>query len=222
MKTSRTSNAGRLAAVALASTATPGLPSWATMALTVAAAISVAYLGHVSADCPPGCPGTDDTGRPRPSQGTFTLPIRGLPILVAVLVLLAGCTTPSPTPPTGTNAPPSYVPDPAINAWSNAVVPIAETAGAVVGLGPTLAATAVAVFALIGAVSASVARRRSQVADTLAAAIHDGGPEAVANAMAYASDTPVYPAVAATLNAHCATGEAPGQPTPQSPPQKTP
>ena len=222
MKTSKTTTAGRLAAFALAATATPGIPQWAVFTFTIAAALSVAYLGYVSADCPKGCPGTDDNGRPKPSQGNFTLPVKVIPITAIALMLMTGCTTTNPEPSTGTNAPPAYVPDPAINTWSNSVVPIAQTTGSVVGLGNTLAATAVAIFALIGAVSASVARRRSQVADTLAAAIHDEGPEAVANAMAYAADTKLYAPVAAALNAHHATGEAPGQPAQAEPPQKAP
>lgn len=214
MKPSRTTQAGRVAAVFLASSQTPGLPEWAHIALVCLGAVAVAVLGHYACDCPANCPGTDADGNPRTPDRQIRLPIAGLPVLVASLLLTQGCTAPNAAHTPGDTNTPAYLPSPAINTWSNAVVPIAATTGEVAGTGTALPIAVSGIFGLVAAISALIARHKSATATTLAAAVHDAGPAAVAEAMAYASDTPRYAAVAKLLNQQCATGQAPGQPPP--------
>jgi len=194
---------------------TPGLPNWMTLAAHIGAALAMASLGWHATPCPPACPGTDHRGRPRPPRSALLLSALMLIASWLAIFSLTGCVTRNPAADPAHPDAPAYVPDPRIGAWSNAVVPIASTTGTATGTGPALETVAAAVFGLVAAISAVIARKRSQVAKTLAAAIHDAGPDAVADAMAYASDGPNYGAVADSLRDHCATGQAPGYPQTQ-------
>jgi hypothetical protein len=217
MRTSQTTIAGRVAGLTLALTAAPGLPSWLTGSLTVVAALAVIYLGHRAADCPVNCPGTGPGGQPRDDVHQRRLPVRNLALAVTLLALTSGCTTPNPAYTPGQTNAPAYIVSPAVAAWSNSIVPVAQTIGEVAGTGSALPEAIAGVFALVAAISVAVARKRSATAATLAASVHDAGPEAVADALAYASDTNHYAAVAAALNEHHATGQAPGRPPTDTP-----
>jgi hypothetical protein len=219
MKRSRTTYSGRVAALALAASQTPHLPHWAGFTMAIVGAIAVAYLGHCASDCPPNCPGTYPDGTRRDDTNQLRFRTVGLVALAAGGLALAGCTAPNPAHQPGNTNAPAYIVSPQVAAWSNSLVPIAQTTGEVTGTGAAFPQAVAAGFGLVAAISAYIARRKSLAADTLAAAVHDQGPQAVADAMAYASDTPHYPAVAKALNAQCATGQAPGQPLP-TPPQK--
>jgi hypothetical protein len=214
MKTSQTTIAGRVAGVTLALSSAPDLPTWLRCALTITAAVAVIYLGHRAADCPINCPGTDTAGRPRDPRHDLRMSLAMLAAAALTVIILSGCTTANPAHVPGTTNTPPYVVSPAVNGWSNALVPIAQPAGQTTGTGDALPQAVAGVFALVAAISGYVAARKNAQANTLAAAVADQGPEAVANALAYASDTPHYAPVAAKLNAQMATGQAPGQPLP--------
>ena len=184
-----------------------------TTSFQIGAALSMLLLGLHSTDCPPNCPGTDAGGRRRAASRTVVFPALAFIGIAAVWTFCTGCTSPNPLADPASPSEPAYVVATNFPATSNAVMAAAEAAGAATGTGPLLPLAAQGALVIFAAISAYVARRKSQLAGTLAAAIHDQGTEAVANAIAYAADSGCYGGVCSELNKHTATGQAPGQPT---------
>ncbi len=124
-------------------------------------------------------------------------------LLIAVAALIAGCATKNPDyVPGNTNGIPAYIPDPRINAWSNQVAGVTQAikpANPYAGITDYAVATG---FGIVAAVAGLIARRKSQVADTMAAGAVKAGPEAVQSVLDHAAEGPHFAAVASLVNAN--------------------
>jgi hypothetical protein len=129
-------------------------------------------------------------------------------LLLTVLASLnSGCTTTNPAHTTNAAAP-AYIVDARLNNASNIVATIAQTAGEATGTGPLLSLTASGIFAAIAGISGLIARKKSKVADGIAAAVASQGHEAVQKAMLHASSSPHFDGIAAHLGKQQALNRA--------------
>ena len=124
-------------------------------------------------------------------------------LLLAAAVMIAGCVTKNPdyTGP-NTNGIPAYIPDPRINSYSNQV---AGVEGMLKPVNPYAGITDYAInggFAMAALVSGLIARRKSAVADTLAAGAVKAGPAAVQTVLDHAGTTDLFGSVAALVNSN--------------------
>lgn len=166
------------------------------------AALSMGMLGLHAADCPRDCPGTDSRGRPAPRRlpPLAVLTISTLLSAWIVAMMLAGCVTRTPTPPAGTPPGPAYQVSPSLFAASNAAVMLAPAVGTATGTDGAIPLAVTGIFGLIGAVSAAIARRKSAALDTVAAAVHQAGPDVIAQVLDQAAASTHFATVAQALN----------------------
>lgn len=221
MKANKTTLSGAFAAGCLAATQVPDLPPWLGVCFRLGAAIGVASLGWHATDCPANCPGSDDQGRRLPLPERWPSLLLSFALLVPLGAVLLGCTAPNPA--AGPAAPdqPAYVVSPALAKWSNSVVGIAQQAGPLTPAGPALPEAAAAVFALVGAISAAVARSKSTQAAALARAVARAGVPTVQTVLDATHPADNAATLRQTLNralAAVATAQAP----PAAPPPSSP
>lgn len=218
MKLSQTTLAGSFAAGTLAASECPGLPHGIQVSLVIASAACLGWLGHRANDCPPGCPGTDDQGRPIKRIRTPIFPafLAGLAGLIALATLLTGCVSSNPNAGKGNPPGPAYVVSPALLGTSNVVVGIAPAIGTATNTGGVLPLAAAGLFAILGSLSAAYARHKSEVAATLADGIAVAGQSAIRTVLTNSADSTKFAAVADLLNNRTPTGQAPGDATPST------
>ena len=222
MRLTRTSITGSAAGTFFAASAIPDLDPHVSLLLKVLAAVAIALLGKVAADCPRACPGTDERGRPRPFSALMFAPLILAIVLAVLWPCLSGCVARNPAAGIGTPPAPTYVVSPQVAAWSNAVTEVATTAGTLTGTGPLIPTTTNAAFLLLAALSGLWARHKSAVADGLAAAVARSGPDTVRSVVAASCDDPKYAALVSALNAHLAAGQSPVCPPPPPAPPAQP
>jgi hypothetical protein len=199
MKLSKTTLAGGTAAVALTVTALTGDTSHTHLAAELVGAVALAFLGRHAADCPANCPGTDANRKPRPWQRDLFNALAVVVVTSALVLIFSGCTTANPTAGQGNPPAAAYVVSPKLALYSNAVDQVAQVIGPVTGTGPAPGMVAAGIFALIGAISAGIAKRKSTESAALAAGVVSAGPQAVQAVLDHAATGPSRPAVSAAI-----------------------
>lgn len=208
---SKTSLAGGVAAALFAASQSPGINSQLRLALDAFCAMGIAWLGFVAADCPPNCPGTDGTGRTRPTGRRLRIMLTTMLSLAMLVFTLSACVTKNPSAGTANPTAPAYVVNPNLTIASNAVVPIAGEVGTITGTGTLPATVCSLCFALLAGISGLVAQHKSKTTSAMAAGVTAQGPSVTAAVLASAADSPKYSAVANALNNTLPSGAAPGQ-----------
>lgn len=179
MRASKTTLSGTSAAIFLAVSQIPELPQWLAMTLKILSAAAIAALGYHAAECPLNCPGTDLAGRKRRFPAG---PVATILLLIALGVILAhttGCTVPNPTHTPGDTNTSAFIIDPGLAGWSNAAVATAHQIGPLAPGWPFLPSLVAVVFAVLGSLSAWLARARSRRAQALAQAVALAGSPTV-------------------------------------------